>query len=71
MGALMAARLTVNISDELYAALRVLSSKRDLPLNEIVRRAVALYKEVQTDLARHGERLDTTVDGNAFVIVRV
>ena len=69
MGARMAARLTVNISDELYAALGALSSKRGLPFNEIIRRAVALYKAYQEELARNGQRLTTTPDGKELVIV--
>lgn len=66
----MAVRLTVNVSDQTYESITALSRQRGMPLNELIRRAVALYKAYQEELVRNGQRLATTPDGKELVIVR-
>lgn len=67
----MAVQLTLKVSDETYARMQELSRRLGVPLNEVVRLALALYVGLQVALARHERRLTLSADGAELIIVRV
>jgi hypothetical protein len=45
-------RLTVNINPETLAAIKAIASQREITYTETIRRAVAVYKLIEEEVAR-------------------
>lgn len=67
----MATRLSVNINDETTAALQELAQRRDTSVTEVVRRAVAVYKFLEDQVAGEDKSLRLVDAGDNAMSVQL
>lgn len=67
----MTTRLSVNINDETAVALKSLAARRDTSVTEVVRRAVAVYKFMEDEVALGGKSLQLVDDSDKVTNIQM